>query len=141
MYVLPGAIRLAASPFQRHWLWPTSAPGVPAPAATYPTIVAEVDEQVVGFATLGRPVDGVLELEDLFVDPDAQRRGIGRALVAGAGFRAVRAGATRIDVTANPDALAFYVAVGFVVVGEAETRFGPAPRMALDIRDRRNQQS
>ena len=102
------------------------------------TIVAELDAQPVGFATFGRPEGGVVELEDLFVDPDAQRRGIGRALVAGAGFLAGRAGGRRIDVTANPDALGFYASVGFLVVGEAETRFGPAPRMSLEIRDRRN---
>ena len=40
-----------------------------------------------------------------------------------------------VDVTANPDALAFYESVGFVAVGEAETRFGPAPRMRLEIRE------
>jgi hypothetical protein len=49
--------------------------------------------------------------------------------------RARAAGAVRIDVTANPDAVAFYESVGFVAVGEAETRFGPAPRMRLEIRE------
>ena len=104
------------------------------------TIVAEVDGQLVGFATIGRPENGGVELDDLFVDADAQRRGIGRALVDEAGARARHAGAVRIDVTANPDALAFYVSVGFVVVGEAETRFGVAPRMSLEIRDVRTEQ-
>lgn len=104
------------------------------------TFVAEVDEQLVGFATIGRLEDGVVELDDLFVHPDVQRRGIGRALVAEAAARARRAGAGRIDVTANPDALAFYAAVGFVAVGEAGTRFGPAPRMSLEIRVAANDQ-
>jgi hypothetical protein len=42
-------------------------------------------------------------------------------------------GATRIDVVANPQAVALYQAVGFSAVGEAQTRFGPAPRMSLCI--------
>jgi hypothetical protein len=36
-------------------------------------------------------------------------------------------------VTANPDALGFYQAVGFADYGVAETDFGTAPRMVLDI--------
>jgi hypothetical protein len=36
-------------------------------------------------------------------------------------------------VVANPQAVAFYEAVGFTSVGEAQTRFGPAPRMSLPI--------
>jgi hypothetical protein len=37
-------------------------------------------------------------------------------------------------VTANPHALEFYRAVGFIDHGVAETEFGIAPRMALEIR-------
>ena len=39
----------------------------------------------------------------------------------------------RIDVVANPQALAFYDAVGFKPAGEAQTRFGSAPRMSLAV--------
>jgi ribosomal protein S18 acetylase RimI-like enzyme len=42
-------------------------------------------------------------------------------------------GATRIDVVANPQAVAFYEAVGFRPAGEAQTRFGPASRMSLTM--------
>jgi GNAT superfamily N-acetyltransferase len=98
------------------------------------TFVAVDDGRVVGFATLGLAADSSVELEDLFVDPAMMRHGVGRALVAEATARARSAGVVRIDVTANPDARAFYESVGFVEVGEAETRFGPAPRMSLEIR-------
>ena len=40
---------------------------------------------------------------------------------------------TRIDVAANPHALAFYEAVGFVVDGVAETEFGVGTRMRIDV--------
>jgi hypothetical protein len=42
-------------------------------------------------------------------------------------------GLTRIEVTANPHALAFYENVGFVLDGTTETRFGPGHRMHLDV--------
>jgi hypothetical protein len=42
-------------------------------------------------------------------------------------------GATKIGVVANPQAVAFYTAVGFSPAGEAQTRFGSAPRMSLPI--------
>jgi GNAT superfamily N-acetyltransferase len=87
---------------------------------------------IVGFASwLGSGT--VLELEDLFVDPDWMRQGIGRALVRDLVEMARRRGTRRIEVTANPDALAFYQSVGFVAAGEAHTEFGPAPRMRLAV--------
>jgi hypothetical protein len=39
-----------------------------------------------------------------------------------------------LHVIANPDARAFYLAVGFVDAGETETRFGMAPLMTLALR-------
>jgi GNAT superfamily N-acetyltransferase len=104
------------------------------------TLVAMEEGRIVGFATLGAATGASVELDDLFVAPEHQRRGIGRALVADAARRARAAGAARSDVTANPDALEFYGSVGFVVVGAAETRFRPAPRMSLEIRAAGNEQ-
>ena len=84
--------------------------------------VAIVDGEVVGFATLVGS-----ELEDLFVDPDWMRQGIASALV-----REVAATVPRIDLTANPHALALYESVGFVEDGAVETSGGPAVRMHRD---------
>jgi len=39
----------------------------------------------------------------------------------------------RLEVTANPHALEFYSAVGFIDCGVAETDFGAAPRIVLAI--------
>ena len=97
------------------------------------TRVAVTDEgTVVGFVTvLG---DGpVRELEDLFVDPEAQRRGTGAELVADAVSRARADGATRVEVTGNPHAAAFYARVGFGRDGEVRTELGPGIRMHLDL--------
>lgn len=94
-------------------------------------VAVSVDGTILGFATGRRLERGVLELEDLFVDPDWMRRGIGRRLLADLVALAERQGIARIEVTANPHADAFYRSVGFVYMGETATEFGPAARMEL----------
>ena len=97
--------------------------------------VAVADGTVVGFATTV-PIDAGLELEDLFVEPDRMRRGVGRRLVEDVLDGARAEGVEHVWVTANPHAMAFYTAVGFVPAGTAPTRFGPASRLRLDVQDR-----
>ena len=94
------------------------------------THVAEQDGSVVGFATWAETA-GAIELEDLFVDPGYRRRGIATALVSRIAEVVRAQGAERLEVTANPHALAFYSAVGFADCGIAETVFDAAPRMVL----------
>lgn len=97
------------------------------------TQVADENGSVVGFATWA-DAEGVIELEDLFVDPDWTRRGIATALVNGiAGIIRAR-GTERLEVTANPHAMGFYTAIGFINCGVASTEFGQAPRMVLTLR-------
>jgi len=86
----------------------------------------------VGFATWIE-IAGTLELEDLFVDPGNMRRGIAAALINRIVDVLRARGVERLEVTANPHALGFYRAVGFIDCGVAETEFGAAPRMELAI--------
>jgi GNAT superfamily N-acetyltransferase len=95
--------------------------------------VAERDGVVVGFAVLFERVGTACELDGLFVEPDGMRGGVGRRLVQDAVDVARARGAATIDVVANPQAIAFYEAVGFATTGVSPTRFGPAPRMSLAI--------
>jgi GNAT superfamily N-acetyltransferase len=104
------------------------------------THVAEEDGSVVGFATWARTGTGAgagagtagsVELEDLFVDPAYRRRGIAAALVSRIAEILRALGAERLEVTANPHALGFYRATGFIECGVAETDLGDAPRMVL----------
>jgi GNAT superfamily N-acetyltransferase len=95
--------------------------------------VAELDGAPAGFAVLFERSGDACELDGLFVEPERMRAGIGRALIQDARRIARDNGAARIDVIANPQALEFYAAVGFVPAGEARTRFGPAPRMSLAV--------
>jgi GNAT superfamily N-acetyltransferase len=96
------------------------------------TYVAEEDGSVAGFATWAED-GGTVELEDLFVDPGHMRRGIATALVGRIAEILRARGVRRLEVTANPDALGFYRAAGFTDCGVAETDFGAAPRMVLEI--------
>jgi GNAT superfamily N-acetyltransferase len=95
--------------------------------------VAIVAGDIVGFATTRPLVDGSVELDDLFVDPGWMRRGVARALMSDAVAAAREEGLSRIEVSANVHATAFYDTAGFVTAGTVDTPFGPTPRMHLDL--------
>lgn len=95
-------------------------------------VAAAADGRIVGFATAVM-AGSAIELDDLFVDPDWMGRGAGRALVGDVIAIARRWGAGRVEVTANRHALGFYEKAGFVADHDVHTRFGPAPRMHLDV--------
>jgi len=98
-------------------------------------VAVAADGAIVGFITF-LPLGGlVLELEDLFVDPDRMRQGVARQLVDHLTTAAKRDGISSIEVTANPYAVAFYRSVGFVHMRDTDTKFGPAPRMRLLLAD------
>jgi predicted N-acetyltransferase YhbS len=101
------------------------------------TRVATNSDDIVGFATTA-VVDGVPNLQDLFVDPDWMRQGIGRHLVQDAAAVAAERGFEGIAVVANPHAFFFYDALGFVADGEIQTAFGPGQRMHLAVAPERS---
>jgi GNAT superfamily N-acetyltransferase len=88
------------------------------------TIVAELGDNAVGFAVVLPRRDGEAELDGLFVEPAAWRRGIGTRLVRKAEILAAAEGAHFLYVLGNPRAQGFYVACGFTLLGEQATRFG-----------------
>lgn len=94
-------------------------------------VAVDDDEAVVGFSTAALNGDS-WELEDLFVEPAVQGRGIGRSLVVDVLERARAGGARRVEVTAGP-AQGFYERAGFRYDGEVATRFGPAVRMTQEL--------
>jgi GNAT superfamily N-acetyltransferase len=96
------------------------------------TSVAEVDGRIAGFITLVSR-HGVLEIEDLFVDPPSMRAGVGTMLVDHARTEAVRQRLS-LEVDANVHAVAFYTAVGFVEHHEVAQEHGTAIRMVADLR-------
>ena len=59
-------------------------------------------------------------------------KGVGRALVEDAVTRTAARGGKALAVTAGP-AQGFYERTGFHLIGDAQTRFGPAVRMRREI--------
>jgi GNAT superfamily N-acetyltransferase len=95
--------------------------------------VSEWRGAIVGFAAVEPGADGESELDALFVDPNMQRRGIGRALIEHCGEFARRQGSRALHVIGNPHAKNFYDECGFEVVGTTETRFGPGLAMRKPV--------
>jgi len=96
-------------------------------------VAVGADGAILGFIST-RPLDAcVLEIEDLFVDPDWMRTGVASGLVEDLLASASGNGVRRIELTANPHADAFYRHVGFVQGHASETRLGGAPRMYLTL--------
>jgi GNAT superfamily N-acetyltransferase len=89
-------------------------------------VLAERDVAIVGFAAIVVRADGDTDLDAIFVLPELWKQGIGRVLLDEIENVARARGARTMHVVANPNALSFYVACGYRVSGEAQTRFGPA---------------
>jgi ribosomal protein S18 acetylase RimI-like enzyme len=96
-------------------------------------VATSPDGTVVGFVSTRPTEPGVLELDDLFVDPRARRAGAARQLVRRIVAEAAAEAVVRIEVTANAHALDFYEAVGFVADAREDTELGSGLRMHLDV--------
>lgn len=88
--------------------------------------VLEQDGAIVGFSAILPRADGDTELDALFVEPDIQRRGIGRKLLEHCAAVARSAGSSALHVIGNEHAKAFYLSCGFEILAPFETRFGSA---------------
>jgi GNAT superfamily N-acetyltransferase len=95
--------------------------------------VLELSGRIAGFAALLAREDGDAELDGMFVEPDIQRRGVGRALVEHCAQVALTRGCRALHVIGNPHAEAFYLSCGFETIGSSETRFGPGLLMRRDL--------
>ena len=95
--------------------------------------VCEDDGRIVGFVVVLPRADGQAELDGLFVRPEVWGEGYGRVLLEHGAVLAKSWGAERLHVVANPDAMGFYTACGFVADGVAQTRFKPATTMVRGL--------
>ncbi len=79
-------------------------------------VAAWADGEPVGMAQIGEPFaddrDAALELELLFISPEAIGTGLGRRLYHWAMDQARAAGANRLDILSDPYARPFYIAMG-----------------------------
>ena len=86
--------------------------------------VADAAGLIVGFAAILSRQDGDSELDALFVEPDKWRHGVGQTLIDHCTGAALKNGSAALHVTGNPHAAGFYLACGFELLGNTQTRFG-----------------
>jgi GNAT superfamily N-acetyltransferase len=104
-----------------------------------PIVVAERDQRLLGVAQV-KLMNGEADLAKLFVDPDALRGGIGRALLHWAIDVAAERGAGRLIIESDPGAAQFYRRMGAYDAGEAASGSIPGrtlPRLVIDLGDPR----
>ncbi len=87
-------------------------------------IVAVLQHQVVGVLLLKVINRQVLKMRQVAVRPDLQQSGIGRQLVVFSEDYACRNGYTSIELHARDTAKAFYLKLGYTVVGDAFEEVG-----------------
>jgi GNAT superfamily N-acetyltransferase len=96
--------------------------------------LAETDGELLGWAGLSPPADGVAVLDHLWVDPAWMRRGVGSRLFRLAADRARELGAQRMEWSAEPNALGFYEKMGGRKLRDHVTDWGRlAPWMGLEL--------
>ena len=96
--------------------------------------VAELDGEIVAWAALVPPADGVAVLDDLWVDPAWLGHGIGSRLFRLAVGRARELGAGRLEWGAEPNAVGFYEKRGGRKLRDHVTEWGRvAPWMGLEL--------
>jgi len=96
--------------------------------------VAEADGELLAWAGLTPPADGIAVLDHLWVDPAAMGRGLGSRLFRLTADRARELGAERLEWSAEPNALGFYEKLGGRKLRDHVTEWGRlAPWMGLDL--------
>jgi len=108
------------------------------PQSHYRFLVAEERGQVLGYACWG-PIPGTRFSADLYwlaVDPGAQRRGIGRKLLAAVERAAAASGRFRlyIETSTRPQyapTRAFYLACGYQLASELADYYAPGDGKAI----------
>lgn len=127
------AVRAKASlGYPADWLtrWQDTLTIRPEYLDTHGSWMAERDGELVGICVLERR-DQLGALQHVWVAPEFQRHGIGRALVREALAWAADAGFKRIEVVADPSAMPFYLRLGARRCGHQPAPMPGAPERAL----------
>ena len=101
-----------------------------------PTYVIEADDRVLGFYMLSPSEDGNVELDYLFVEPDAIGHGYGKKLMEHAkGVAAARSYGSMI-IQSDPNAVQFYRRAGGELIGHRPSTSIPGsllPVVRIDL--------
>lgn len=93
--------------------------------------VARQEQQILGFYCLQFHRANALELEALFVRPEHIGKGIGKVLFEHAVAQALAQNVNAIDIHSDPNAEAFYLAMGAERIGEQAS--GSIPGRVLPL--------
>jgi len=94
--------------------------------------VAESNDGIIGFGAVDR-VSGGWEIAHLWVKPAFTRRGIGRTILGHLADAAREAGAHRLRIESDPQAVAFYLSAGAVRTGSIPAPMPGAPERELPV--------
>ncbi len=83
--------------------------------------VARQSHEIAGFYALEWLSDSRLELEALFVLPEFIGQGVGKSLFHHAMLHAKNMGAKEVEIQGDPNAQAFYLAMGATLTGHKES--------------------
>ncbi len=87
----------------------------------YSCFVAHTEDTIIGFYTLERLSARCFELEALFVEPEHIGKGVGRRLIQHVFRNLTERRARRLIIQGDPNATAFYIAVGGRQIGTRES--------------------
>lgn len=89
-------------------------------------LLAELNQVPVGFASVGKLSEEIFKLHKLYVQPEIQGKGIGKALVEAALDEAFEGGGRllRLNVNRQNKSVQFYLKMGFRIVGEEDLSIG-----------------
>ncbi len=89
-------------------------------------LVAEVDNEIVGFASYSLQQDNIYKLHKLYVNPDTQKSGAGKALLKEVLNKVIKLGGKQLELQVNRKnkAVGFYEKMGFEIVKSEDFYFG-----------------
>jgi GNAT superfamily N-acetyltransferase len=93
--------------------------------AKHEVYVLEADGRVIGFYALCDLGNGMIDLDNLFVEPDAIGQGFGKRLWQHAIATARQLGFTTLRIESDPNAEPFYHAMGAQRVGSVPSSVSP----------------
>ncbi len=89
-------------------------------------LVAEVDNEVVGFASFGVEKDNIYKLYKLYVNPGTQKSGAGKALLKESIAKVIKLGGKKLELQVNRKnkAISFYEKMGFEIIASKDFHIG-----------------
>ena len=89
-------------------------------------LIAEQDQQIIGFASFNALNDTQFKLQKLYVHPEIQKTGAGKLLLESVKMHARNAGATTLllHVNRHNKAIGFYEKIGFTIIRQEDIEIG-----------------